>query len=240
MTGFTQGETTETTTLTGTILNAHTIAAIQADERPKEPAYLQDMSGSFDDPVEPGSTVKKWTVATSLAQALTGRLGAVDTEAADEGSKGGGGLLAIGFNHPQHPIMIGDLNPGNFSKPGRTGKWDRLEPDGPTFMMPAFTALETHYQEEFGDRPEELQPVLITVACTDGALHDFSSVTQHIAGVHGKMYLYVVLLGSGDQYQEAYKQWSHIAQQNAHVMVKAAGATVDGVAIAQEALAMFQ
>jgi len=136
--------------------------------RTKEPVLLLDLSTSMDwgaadensgDYPDPGS---RRAIVIGALHGLVRALEAEDSEAAAEqagGSDERGGLMAHGFAN-EH-VEIGDLNTSNLERRLNSIQWG-----GRTFIMPAWRAALADYDEEFGDRDPDEQPVMEVLVLT--------------------------------------------------------------------------
>lgn len=213
-------------------LTSNTATKQLGDEIRKEPAFIVDKTGSMQEMVSPTSGMSKWELATRVAEGLVNGLAEHDSQGADE--KGGGGLLTYAFSDGEC-VEVGDLNPSNFRD-----SWRKLHPNGGTYIMPAFEAATEAFNEEFGHLAADIQPKLLLAVLTDGALHDLRKATGWLEKAGGNLYVYVIVVGYGEDHDAALAQWRDIDAGSVHLTVKAMTASDDSAEIVREILAQIQ
>ncbi len=208
------------------------MTGLQGNTVRKEPVAIVDTTGSMREEAAPGSPLTKRELATNVMRILVAELADDDTQGADE--EGGGGLLTLSFADGV-ASEVGDLTPANFES-----RWRVLQWKGGTYIVPAFELMTEHFQEEFGHLPAEVQPQLVAVVLTDGALYDSEAANRWLKNVAGNVYVYVIVVGYGPEHDQALASWQDIAEANQHVKVESANASTDAHAIAKRILAMVQ
>jgi hypothetical protein len=180
--------------------------------RKKEPVLLLDLStsmnwGAADEygPEWPDAGSRRSIVIEAL-YGLVRVLEREDSEAAAEQAGGSdelGGLMTHGFAN-RH-IEIGDLNSSNIERRLNEIKWG-----GKTYIMPAWKAALADYDEEFGDRDPDEQPVMLTLVITDGEADDWKEFEPVLERATAKRVFVVAVVGHGRKhdatlaaYQEA-------------------------------------
>ena len=212
-------------------MTAVTFPDLVGEEVEKEPALLLDGTGSMDQPVAPGSPVTKRMLAHDILLNVVTGLAESDTAGHDE--TGGGGVITYTFADGA-ASELGDLNPTNFE-----AKWRSIRWGGGTYIMPAFKLLGQGYNEEFGVKPADQQPKLITTILTDGDLMDLNNATRFLsANAQGNLYFYILITGYGPGHDRGLAQWQNLAATNTHVIVESVGTSTDAQAIADKILAM--
>lgn len=209
---------TETRTETGgpTRTPRSEITAAVAASRKKEPVLLLDLSTSMD--WEPSPDGPQWNGSFGgrrgvVIEALHGLVRALeeeDSEAAAEqagGSDEEGGLLAHGFASGH--VEIGDLNSANLQRRLNAIQWG-----GRTCIMPAWKAALADYDEEFGDRDPDEQPVMLTLVLTDGEADDWDDFVTVLEKASAKRVFVVAVVGYGVAHDKTLRAYQQAAQRN--------------------------
>jgi hypothetical protein len=241
---------TETRTETGgpTRTPRSEITAAVSANRAKEPVLLLDLSTSMDWDAAPGGS--EWDGATGgrrgiVIEALRGLVIALegeDSEAAGEqagGSDDLGGLLTHGFATGH--VEIGDLNSSNLERRLNSVGWG-----GTTHIMPAWKAALADYDEEFGDRDPDEQPVMLTVVLTDGEADDWDEFGPVLEKASAKRVFVVAVVGYGDRHDATVRAYQQAAQRNqvqdkfgkGHVRVVSFDAVTDPQEIAADLITL--
>lgn len=184
--------------------------------RKKEPILLLDLSTSMDWEAAPGEP--EWNGSTGgrrgiVIEALAGLVAALedeDSEAAGEqagGSDERGGLLCHGFGNAH--IEIGDLNSANLQR-----RLNQIPWGGRTYIMPAWKAALADYDEEFGDRDPDEQPVLLTLVLTDGEADDWEQFSSVLEKATAKRVFVVAVVGYGDRHDATLRAYQDAARRN--------------------------
>lgn len=192
-------------------------AAVSAN-RKKEPVALLDLSTSMDWDAEPGGP--GWNSSTRtggrrgiVIGALYGLVRAIedeDSEAAAEQAGGDddrGGLLVHGFADDH--VEIGDLNTSNIER-----KLNEIPWGGRTRVMPAWKAAKADYDEEFGDREPEDQPVMLTLVITDGEADDWADFVPVLEKADSKHVFVIAVVGHGDAHDRTVRAYKGAATRN--------------------------
>jgi hypothetical protein len=184
--------------------------------RKKEPVLLLDLSTSMDwgaadensgDYPDPGS---RRAVVIGALHGLVRALEAEDTEAEAEQAGGSdelGGLMAHGFANGH--VEIGDLNSSNLERRLNSIKWG-----GRTYIMPAWKAALSDYDEEFGDRDPDEQPVMEVLVLTDGEADDWMDFEPVLEKATAKRVFVVAIVGSGPKHDATLKAYQEGARKN--------------------------
>ena len=184
--------------------------------RKKEPVLLLDLSTSMDwgaadensgDFPDPGS---RRAIVIGALHGLVRALEAEDSEATAEqagGSDERGGLMAHGFAN-EH-IEIGDLNTSNLERRLNSIQWG-----GRTYIMPAWRAALADYDEEFGDRDPDEQPVMEVVVLTDGEADDWMDFEPVLEKATAKRVFVVAIVGSGPKHDATLQAYQEGARKN--------------------------
>ena len=184
--------------------------------RKKEPVLLLDLSTSMDwgaadensgDYPNPGS---RRAVVIGALHGLVTALEAEDTEAAAEQASGSdelGGLMAHGFANGH--VEIGDLNSSNLERRLNSIQWG-----GRTYIMPAWKAALSDYDEEFGDRDPDEQPVMEVLVLTDGEADDWMDFEPVLEKATAKRVFVVAIVGSGPKHDATLKAYQEGARKN--------------------------
>jgi hypothetical protein len=184
--------------------------------RKKEPVLLLDLSTSMDwgaadensgDYPDPGS---RRAVVIGALHGLVRALEAEDTEAAAEQAGGSdelGGLMAHGFANGH--VEIGDLNSSNLERKLNSIQWG-----GRTYIMPAWKAALADYDEEFGDRDPDEQPVMEVLVLTDGEADDWMDFEPVLEKATAKRVFVVAIVGSGPKHDATLKAYQEGARKN--------------------------
>ena len=184
--------------------------------RKKEPVLLLDLSTSMDwgaadensgDFPDPNS---RRAIVIGALHGLVTALEAEDTEAAAEqagGSDEEGGLMTHGFANGH--VEIGDLNSSNLERKLNSIQWG-----GRTYIMPAWKAALADYDEEFGDRDPDEQPVMETVVVTDGEADDWMDFEPVLEKATAKRVFVVAIVGSGPKHDATLKAYQEGARKN--------------------------
>lgn len=209
---------------------------------------LLDLSTSMDWEAAPGG--KEWDGHTGgrrgiVIEALHGLVIALeseDSEAAVEqagGSDERGGLLTHGFAN-EH-TDVGDLNSSNLERRLNSIRWG-----GRTYLMPAWKAALADYDEEFGDRDPDEQPVLLTLVLTDGEADDWSEFGAVLEKATAKRVFVVAVVGYGDAHDKTVRAYQQAARKNQaqdkfgkeHVRVVSFDAVTDPSEIAEDLITL--
>jgi hypothetical protein len=184
--------------------------------RTKEPVLLLDLSTSMDwgaadensgDYPDPGS---RRAIVIGALHGLVRALEAEDSEAAAEqagGSDERGGLMAHGFAN-EH-VEIGDLNTSNLERRLNSIQWG-----GRTYIMPAWRAALADYDEEFGDRDPDEQPVMEILVLTDGEADDWMDFEPVLEKATAKRVFVVAIVGSGPKHDATLQAYQEGASKN--------------------------
>jgi hypothetical protein len=184
--------------------------------RKKEPVLLLDLSTSMDwgaadensgDYPDPGS---RRAVVIGALHGLVRALEAEDTEAEAEQAGGSdelGGLLAHGFANGH--VEIGDLNSSNLERRLNSIQWG-----GRTYIMPAWKAALSDYDEEFGDRDPDEQPVMEVLVLTDGEADDWMDFEPVLEKATAKRVFVVAIVGSGPKHDATLRAYQEGARKN--------------------------
>ncbi len=216
--------------------------------RKKEPVLLLDLSTSMDwgaadensgDFPDPKS---RRAIVIGALHGLVRALEDEDSEAAGEqagGSDERGGLMTHGFADGH--VEIGDLNTSNLERRLNSIKWG-----GRTYIMPAWKAALADYDEEFGDRDPDEQPVMETVVITDGEADDWMDFEPILEKATAKRVFVVAIVGSGPKHDATLQAYQQGAAKNqaqdkfgkSHVQVVSFDAVIDPAEIAQDLITL--
>lgn len=177
---------------------------------------LLDLSTSMDWEAAPGQP--EWDGQSGgrrgiVIDALRGLVRALedeDSEAAAEQASGSdelGGLMTHGFASGH--VEIGDLNSSNLQRRLNSIQWG-----GRTYIMPAWRAALADYDEEFGDREPDEQPVMLTVVVTDGEADDWEQFEQVLLKASYKRVFVVAVVGYGRKHDATVRAYSTVAKRN--------------------------
>jgi len=183
--------------------------------RKKEPVLLLDLSTSMDwnaadenGPDWPDQSSRRAIVIGAL-RGLVRALESEDTEAAEQagGSDERGGLMTHGFAN-EH-IEIGDLNTSNLERRLNSIQWG-----GRTYIMPAWRAALADYDEEFGDRDPDEQPVMEVVVVTDGEADDWMEFEPVLEKATAKRVFVVAIVGHGAKHDATLRAYQEAVMKN--------------------------
>src|SRR5215813_1097915 len=184
--------------------------------RKKEPVLLLDLSTSMDwgaadensgDYPNPNS---RRAIAIGALHGLVRALEDEDSEAAAEQAGGSdelGGLMTHGFANGH--IEIGDLNSSNLERRLNSIQWG-----GRTYIMPAWRAALADYDEEFGDRDPDEQPVMEVLVLTDGEADDWMEFEPVLEKATAKRVFVVAIVGSGPKHDATLRAYQEGARKN--------------------------
>jgi hypothetical protein len=190
-------------------------AAVSAN-RKKEPVLLLDLSTSMDWDAAPGGPEWNGTsggrrgIVIEALRGLVVALEAEDSEATAEQADGDddrGGLLVHGFASGH--VEIGDLNSSNLERRLHAIQWG-----GTTHVMPAWKAAKADYDEEFGDRDPDEQPVMLTLVLTDGEADDWAEFAPVLEQATAKRVFVVAVVGHGDKHDATVRAYKAAADRN--------------------------
>jgi hypothetical protein len=184
--------------------------------RKKEPVLLLDLSTSMDwsaaddrGPDWPDQSSRR-AIAIGALSGLVRALEGEDSEAAAEqagGSDERGGLMTHGFAN-EH-VEIGDLNSSNLERRLNSIQWG-----GRTYIMPAWRAALADYDEEFGDRDPDEQPVMEVVVLTDGEADDWMDFEPVLEKATAKRVFVVAIVGHGAKHDATLRAYQDAATKN--------------------------
>ncbi|HEV2175261.1 MAG TPA: hypothetical protein VGR71_16930 [Nitrospira sp.] len=187
-----------------------------AANRKKEPVLLLDLSGSMDwnaadenGPDWPDPTSRRAIVIGALHGLVRG-LEDEDSEAAAEQASGSderGGLMTHGFADGH--VEIGDLNTANLERRLNSIRWG-----GRTHVMPAWRAALSDYDEEFGDRDPDEQPVMEVLVVTDGEADDWMEFEPILEKASAKRVFVVAIVGHGKKHDATLAAYQQAARKN--------------------------
>jgi hypothetical protein len=191
------------------------VPAVSAN-RKKEPVLLLDLSGSMDwdtvdeqnGPEFPSPASRRAVVISALG-GLVRALEGEDSEAATEqagGSDERGGLMTHGFSSSH--VEIGDLNSSNLERRLAEIPWG-----GGTYIMPAWKAALADYDEEFGDKDPDDQPVMLTLVITDGEAADWADFSPVLESASAKRVFVVGIVGHGKSQDATFTAYTAAAQR---------------------------
>jgi hypothetical protein len=192
------------------------IAPAVPASRKKEPVLLLDLSTSMDWPAagddgadypDPGS---RRAIVIGALGLLVRSLETEDSEAAAEqaaGSDERGGLMTHGFASGH--VEIGDLNSANLERRLNSIPWG-----GRTYIMPAWKAALADYDEEFGDRDPDEQPVMEVVVLTDGEADDWAEFGPVLEKATAKRVFAVAIVGHGLKHDATLRAYQEAARKN--------------------------
>jgi hypothetical protein len=184
--------------------------------RKKEPVLLLDLSTSMDwgaanengpDYPDPGS---RRAIVIGALHGLVRALEDEDSEAATEQAEGSderGGIMAHGFANGH--VEIGDLNTSNLERRLNSIQWG-----GRTYIMPAWKAALSDYDEEFGDRDPDEQPVMEVLVLTDGEADDWMEFEPVLEKATAKRVFVVAIVGSGPKHDATLQAYQEGARKN--------------------------
>jgi len=198
----------------------------------KEPMLLLDVTGSMNYAASESSATPRKTVIQEAISIVVEALAKEDSEAEHE--EGGGGLRTVTFANGTAKDLE-DLNPGNL----RT-KWEHINWDGGTLIMPGWSKLLEVYADEFGSKPPSARPKLLALIITDGEARDFHQFSQTLKSLSGNIYVELAIVGYGSEHDNALKDYQSAADANpGHVEVRTFGSQTDPQQIANGLLAMI-
>lgn len=225
------------------------ITPVVSANRKKEPVLLLDLSGSMDWEAAPGAS--EWNGTSGgrrgiVIEALHGLVAALedeDSEAAAEqadGSDERGGLLCHGFASVH--TEIGDLNSANLQR-----RLNQIQWGGGTRIMPAWKAALADYDEEFGDRDPDEQPVMLTLVLTDGEAEDWAEFANILEKASAKRVFAVAVVGYGEAHDKTVRAYQEAADRNRtqdkygkdHVKVVSFDAVTDPKEIAEDLITLL-
>jgi len=184
--------------------------------RKREPVLLLDLSTSMDWPAasdaghdfpDPGS---RRAIVIGALGILVRSLETEDSEAAAEQAEGSderGGLMTHGFANTH--VEIGDLNSANLERRLSSIAWG-----GRTYIMPAWKAALADYDEEFGDRDPDEQPVMEVVVLTDGEADDWMEFEPVLEKATAKCVFAVAIVGHGQRHDATVAAYQEGARKN--------------------------
>jgi len=201
-------------------------------EQEKEPMLLLDTTGSMNYGSAANDPTPRKDVIREAISIIVERLGAEDSQAAEE--EEGGGLRTVTFADGQ-ARDIGDLNPDNLQE-----KWSHIRWAGGTRIMPGFNTLLKTYSDEFGSEPLEERPLLLALVITDGEADDTEAFKNTVARAAGSMYVALAIIGYGAEHDRALRAYQQVEAQNAHVKVLPFAGETDPEVIASALLRMIE
>lgn len=201
-------------------------------EQEKEPMLLLDTTGSMNYGSAANDPTPRKDVIREAISIIVERLGAEDSQAAEE--EEGGGLRTVTFADGQ-AHDIGDLNPDNLQE-----KWSHIRWAGGTRIMPGFNTLLKTYSDEFGSEPLEERPLLLALVITDGEADDTEAFRNTVARAAGSMYVALAIIGYGAEHDRALRAYQQVEAQNAHVKVLPFAGETDPEVIAGALLRMIE
>lgn len=201
-------------------------------EQEKEPMLLLDTTGSMNYGSAANDPTPRKDVIREAISIIVERLGAEDSQAAEE--EEGGGLRTVTFADGQ-ARDIGDLNPDNLQE-----KWSHIRWAGGTRIMPGFNTLLKTYSDEFGSEPLEERPLLLALVITDGEADDTEAFKNTVARAAGSMYVALAIIGYGAEHDRALRAYQQVEAQNAHVKVLPFAGETDPEVIAGALLRMIE
>jgi hypothetical protein len=202
------------------------------NEQEKEPMLLLDTTGSMNYGSAANDPTPRKDVIREAISIIVERLGAEDSQAAEE--EEGGGLRTVTFADGQ-ARDIGDLNPDNLQE-----KWNHIRWAGGTRIMPGFNTLLKTYSDEFGSEPLEERPLLLALVITDGEADDTEAFKNTVARAAGSMYVALAIIGYGAEHDRALRAYQQVEAQNAHVKVLPFAGETDPEVIAGALLRMIE
>ncbi len=202
------------------------------DGQEKEPMLLLDTTGSMNYGSAANDSTPRKDVIREAISIIVERLGAADSQAAEE--EEGGGLRTVTFADGQ-AHDIGDLNPNNLNE-----KWSHIRWAGGTRIMPGFNMLLKTYSDEFGSEPLEKRPLLMALVITDGEADDTEAFKNTVARATGSMYVVLAIIGYGAEHDRALHAYQQVEAQNAHVKVLPFAGETDPEVIASALFRMIE
>jgi hypothetical protein len=217
--------------------------------RKKEPVLLLDLSTSMDWSATDENNGPDWPDQGSRRAIVIGALHGLvraledeDSEAAAEqagGSDERGGLMTHGFANGH--VEIGDLNSSNLERRLNDIQWG-----GRTYVMPAWKAALADYDEEFGDRDPDEQPVMEVVVVTDGEADDWMDFEPVLEKATAKRVFVVAIVGHGAKHDATLQAYQEGARKNqaqdkfgkCHVKVVSFDSVTDPAEIATDLITM--
>lgn len=180
-----------------------------------EIAAFLDMSGSEDDPLTPGGSMRRWDFQLSAFKQFVILLKESDDAATDAAMAGdaeaeGGGVLTFAFSSRGYEKALGDLNAANFDE-----KTSRLRPGGRTYIMPAVSLWQQARDEEFSsDEQKDITREFDLLVTTDGALNDEEQFIAWIQRTDANVKVFFLLHGDGPDNHDAIDDYNHLAEQS--------------------------
>ena len=106
-------------------------------------------------------------------------------------------------------VAIGDLNSSNMERRLNEIKWG-----GKTYIMPAWRVALADYDEEFGDRDPDEQPVMLTLVITDGEADDWMEFEPVLEKATAKRVFVVAIVGHGRKHDATLTAYRAAARKN--------------------------
>lgn len=226
------------------------IVAAVAASRKKEPAFAIDLSSSMnwsaedenDKAGEYPAKVSRRAIVEAALPLLVKALEAEDSEAAAEqadGSDDEGGVYTVGF--ASTATDIGDLNSSNIDRKLKAVPWG-----GGTYVVPGIKMLISDYDEEFGDRDADEQPVHEIMILTDGQASDWQDLESYLLKANAKRVYVIAIVGHGATASKVASEYKQVAQQNqaadkfgkSHVVVVNFDGVTDPVELAEDLITL--
>ena len=138
-------------------------------------------------------------------------------------------------------VEVGDLNSSNLER-----RLNAIQRGGRTYIMPAWKAALADYDEEFGDRDPDEQPVMETVIITDGEADDWQDFGAVLEKATAKRVFVVAIVGHGPKHDATLQAYQAAAQKNqsqdkfgkSHVKVVSFDSVTDPGEIATDLITM--
>ncbi|KAI8619403.1 hypothetical protein BC830DRAFT_1104464 [Chytriomyces sp. MP71] len=181
-----------------------------------EPMLLLDTTGSMQLPASPHSAITRLELVQRSIGLIVKEMAEADAQAENEqGSDDeGGGLRTVTFSGGK-AVDLGDLNPGNLKT-----KFDRIEWEGSTLIVPGFSKIQDVYEDEFGHLAKTAQPKMVCLIITDGEALDINDLAVSILTMDvTNIYLVFALIGYGQEYDAALHSLQEIGKLNDHIRV---------------------
>lgn len=224
------------------------ISPVVSANRKKEPVLLLDLSTSMDwnaadesGPDWPDPTSRR-AITIGALHGLVRSLENEDSEAAAEQASGSderGGLMTHGFSSGH--VEIGDLNTANLERRLNAIPWG-----GATHIMPAWKAALADYDEEFGDRDPDEQPVMEVLVITDGEADDWMDFEPVLEAATAKRVFAIAIVGHGKKHDATVSAYQVAAKKNqaqdrfgkSHVKVVSFDSVTDPAEVAEDLITL--
>jgi len=201
-------------------------------EMAKWPLVLLDTTGSMLETCSSGGTLlRKDLVAQCIAVVVKMLSAADDADNQPPGWQRGCPLIT--FNAIEGGKYRGFVHAENLNN-----EMANVQFHGGTHIMDGWRTMLQTYENYFTEKQVAAWPLLLCLIITDGELQDGHEFEEHLKHVHGRLFVEIAVVGTGEDHDRALHHYRHISHHHHHVRVTAFTNETDPRVIAAQLLSL--